>query len=144
MSRKIYLDHAATTEMLPEVVYAMEPYYIKKYGNASATYELGSEARRAIELAREQISASIHAKPSEIFFTSGGSESDNWAVKGMAGQLKKKKKHIITSKIEHHAILHSCEHLESLGYPVSYLDVTNEGLVRVDQLEQLLKTSAPS
>ncbi|MBR2046354.1 MAG: cysteine desulfurase [Agathobacter sp.] len=144
MSRKIYLDHAATTEMLPEVVYAMEPYYIKKYGNASATYELGSEARRAIELAREQISASIHAKPSEIFFTSGGSESDNWAVKGMAGQLKKKKKHIITSKIEHHAILHSCEHLESLGYPVSYLDVTNEGLVRVDQLEQLLKTSAQS
>ena len=144
MSKKIYLDHAATTEMLPEVTYAMEPYYIKKYGNASATYEFGVESRRAIELAREQIAASIHAKPTEIFFTSGGTESDNWAVKGMAGQLKKRKKHVITSKIEHHAILHSCEHLESLGYPVTYLDVSKDGLVDLKQLEQLLKAGAQS
>ena len=88
MNQKIYLDHAATTEMLPEVTYAMEPYFIKKFGNASTTYELGEDAKKAIELAREEISASIHAKPEEIYFTSGGSESDNWAVKGMAGERK--------------------------------------------------------
>lgn len=144
MSKKIYLDHAATTEMLPEVTYAMEPYYIKKYGNASATYELGVEARNAIELAREKVAASIHAKTKEIFFTSGGTESDNWAVKGMAGQQKRAKKHIITSKIEHHAILHSCEHLESLGYKVTYLDVSKDGVVNMEQLEQLLKKGAQS
>lgn len=144
MSKKIYLDHAATTEMLPEVTYAMEPYYIKKYGNASATYELGVEARNAIELAREKVAASIHAKTKEIFFTSGGTESDNWAVKGMAGQQKRAKKHVITSKIEHHAILHSCEHLESLGYKVTYLDVSKEGVVNTEQLEQLLKKGAQS
>lgn len=139
MNQRIYLDHAATTEMLPEVTYAMEPYFIKKYGNASTTYELGTEARKAIELAREQIAVSIHAKPAEIYFTSGGSESDNWAVKGMAGEKKKEEKHVITSKIEHHAILHSCEHLESLGYRVSYLDVSKEGIVDLKQLEQLLR-----
>ena len=144
MSKKIYLDHAATTEMLPEVTYAMEPYYIKKYGNASATYELGVESRNAIELAREKVAASIHAKAKEIFFTSGGTESDNWAVKGMAGQQKRAKKHIITSKIEHHAILHSCEHLESLGYKVTYLDVSKEGVVNTEQLEQLLKKGSQS
>ncbi len=144
MNQKIYLDHAATTEMLPEVTYAMEPYFIKKFGNASATYEVGEEARRAIELAREQIAASIHAKSSEIFFTSGGSESDNWAVKGMAGGRKKQAKHIITSKIEHHAILNSCEHLEHLGYKVSYLEVSKEGIVDLKQLEYLLKEGKKS
>lgn len=144
MNQKIYLDHAATTEMLPEVTYAMEPYFIKKFGNASTTYELGEESRRAIELARETVSASIHAKPEEIFFTSGGSESDNWAVKGMAGERKKERKHVITSKIEHHAILHSCEHLERLGYAVTYLDVNRDGLVDLRQLEQLLKIGRTS
>ena len=139
MSNRIYLDHAATTDMLPEVAYAMEPYLVKKYGNASATYELGAEVKRAIELAREVVSASIHAKPSEIYFTSGGTESDNWAVKGMAGERKRYAKHIITSKIEHHAILHSCEHLDELGYRVSYLDVDTEGIVKLSQLEQLIK-----
>ena len=131
MNKRIYLDHAATTDMLPEVAYAMEPYFVKKYGNASATYELGTEARRAIELAREAVSASIHARPNEIFFTSGGTESDNWAVKGMAGERKKEGCHVITSKIEHHAILHSCEHLEQLGYRVSYLDVDREGIAQI-------------
>ena len=139
MNNRIYLDHAATTDMLPEVAYAMEPYYIKKYGNASATYELGAEAKRAIELARESISASIHAKPSEIFFTSGGSEADNWAVKGMAGERKMQAKHVITSKIEHHAILHSCEHLEKLGYRVSYLSVNEDGIVKIPELERLIQ-----
>lgn len=139
MNGRIYLDHAATTDMLPEVTYAMEPYFVKKYGNASTTYELGVEAKHAIELAREQISASIHAKPNEIFFTSGGSESDNWAIKGMAGEKKKTGKHIITSKIEHHAVLHSCEHLESLGYKVTYLDVKADGIIDMKQLEDILK-----
>lgn len=141
MNNRIYLDHAATTDMLPEVVYAMEPYFVKKYGNASTTYELGKEARKAIEIAREEIASVIHAKPSEIYFTSGGSESDNWATKGIAGERKAKSKHIITSRIEHHAILHSCEHLEQLGYKVTYLDVNTDGIVDVKQLENLIEKS---
>ena len=144
MNNRIYLDHAATTDMLPEVAYAMEPYYVKKYGNASATYELGAEARNAIELARENIAASIHAKPSEIYFTSGGTESDNWAVKGMAGERKQQAKHVITTKIEHHAILHSCEHLENLGYRISYLDVDSEGIAKVSQLERFIREGEKS
>ena len=141
MNHRIYMDNAATTDMLPEVAYAMEPYFVKKYGNASTTYELGAEARRAIELAREEISASIHAKPSEIFFTSGGSESDNWAIKGMAEARKKDSRHIVTSQIEHHAILHSCQYMEAQGYPVTYLDVDKEGIVDIRQLESILKKS---
>ena len=144
MNNRIYLDNAATTDMLPEVSYAMEPYFIKRYGNASATYELGAEARRAMELAREQVAASIHAKPSEIYFTSGGTESDNWAVKGMAGARKMKAKRVITTKIEHHAILHSCEHLEGLGYRVSYLGVDDVGVADVAELETLLREGEKS
>ncbi len=141
MSNRIYLDNAATTEMLPEVTYAMEPYFIKKYGNASTTYELGVETKNAINLAREQVAASIMAKPSEIFFTSGGSESDNWAIKNTAGERKHLGKHIITSKIEHHAVLHSCKFLEDLEYKVTYLDVNREGIVDVGQLERVLRES---
>ena len=144
MNNRIYLDHAATTDMLPEVSYAMEPYFVKKYGNASATYELGKEAKDAIELAREVISASIHAKPSEIYFTSGGTESDNWALKGMAGERKMQGRHVITTQIEHHAILHSCEHLEKLGYRVSYLEVDTNGIVKLPQLEQLIRENIKS
>lgn len=144
MSHRIYFDHAATTDVLPEVSYAMEPYFIKKYGNASATYELGKEARSAIELAREEIAACIHANPSEIFFTSGGSESDNWAVKGMAGERKKAGKLIVTSAIEHHAILNSCEHLEKLGYRVRYLGVDADGMVDQEELEHLIRESKRS
>lgn len=141
MNHRIYLDHAATTDMLPEVVYAMEPYFVKKYGNASTTYELGAEAKKSLEKAREEVASVIHAKPSEIYFTSGGSESDNWAIKGIAGVLKQKSRHILTSKIEHHAILHSCEHLEELGYKVTYLDVNQSGIVDTSQLESLVKQS---
>lgn len=139
MNNRIYLDHAATTDMLPEVAYAMEPYLVKKYGNASATYELGAEAREAIERARETIAACIHAKPNEVYFTSGGTESDNWAVKGMAGERKALARRVITSKIEHHAILHSCEHLEQLGYLVTYLDVDSDGIVKVEDLEYMIR-----
>ena len=139
MNKRIYLDHAATTDMLPEVAYAMEPYFTKKYGNASATYELGAEAKRAITQAREGIAACIHAKPNEIYFTSGGSEADNWAVKGMAGEQKMQGRHVITTKIEHHAILHSCEHLETLGYRVTYLDVDKDGMVKLPELEQKIR-----
>lgn len=139
MNNRIYLDHAATTDMLPEVSYAMEPYFIKKYGNASTTYELGREARTAVEKAREQIAVCIGAKPVEILFTSGGSESDNWAVKNIAGERKHIGRHIVTSKIEHHAILHSCEYLEELDYHLTYLDVKKDGIVDLSQLEELVK-----
>lgn len=141
MNNRIYLDNAATTEMLPEVSYAMEPYFIKKYGNASTSYELGVEAKNAIELAREQVAASIGAKPSEIFFTSGGSESDNWAIKNTAGERKHQGRHIITSKIEHHAILHSCQYLEELDYKVTYLNTDRDGIVDMKQLERILRES---
>lgn len=139
MNNRIYLDNAATTEMLPEVSYAMEPYFIKKYGNASTSYELGLEARNAIELAREQVAASIMAKPNEIFFTSGGSESDNWAIKNTVGERKHQGRHIITSKIEHHAVLHSCKYLEELDYKVTYLDTDRYGIVDMSQLEKVLR-----
>lgn len=138
MNHRIYLDHAATTEMLPEVTYAMEPYFIKKYGNASTTYELGEEAKKAMEKAREEIAHCIGAQPMEIFFTSGGSESDNWAIKSIAGDRKQKGQHILTTKIEHHAVLHSCEYLEGLDYKVTYLDVDEKGIVDMAQMKRCI------
>jgi cysteine desulfurase len=139
MKKEIYLDHAATTRMWPEVKAAMEPYLSEKYGNASTSYDIGTEARAAIEHARETIAAVIDAAPDEIYFTSGGSESDNWAIKSIAGNRKDKGRHIITSGIEHHAVLNSCEYLESLGYEVTYLDVDGYGLVDMKQLEQAIR-----
>lgn len=139
MNHRIYLDHAATTEMLPEVTYAMEPYFIKKYGNASTTYELGEEAQKAMEKAREEIAACIGAHPMEIFFTSGGSESDNWAIKSIAGDRKHKGQHILTTQIEHHAVLHSCEYLEGLDYKVTYLDVDEKGIVDMAQMRRCIE-----
>lgn len=139
MNKRIYLDHAATTEMLPEVSYAMEPYFVKKFGNASTAYELGEEAKRAMEIARKEIAVCIDAKPEEIFFTSGGSEADNWAVKTIAGYRKHIGSHILTSKIEHHAILHSCEYLEKLDYKVTYLDVDKHGIVDMKQMKRLME-----
>ena len=139
MNQRIYLDNAATTEILPEVTYTMEPYFIKKYGNASTTYELGEEAKKAMEKAREEIAACIGAHPMEIFFTSGGSESDNWAIKSIAGDRKQKGQHILTTKIEHHAVLHSCEYLEDLDYKVTYLDVDDKGLVNMEQMRRCIE-----
>ena len=129
MSCKIYMDHAATTEMLPQVRKAMEPYLMEEYGNASTSYEMGRRTREALEGAREQIAMLIRAKPEEIFFTSGGSESDNWVIKNVAAEKKEKGKHVITSKIEHHAVLRSCEYLEKLGYELTYLDVDAYGVI---------------
>ncbi len=139
MKKEIYLDHAATTQMWSEVKVVMEPYLSDKYGNASTSYDIGKEAKKAMEDARGRIADAIDASPEEIYFTSGGSESDNWAIKCLAGTQKSKGKHIITSKIEHHAVLNSCEYLEKLGYEVTYLDVDNYGLVDVQRLRETIR-----
>ena len=136
MNKQIYLDHAATTDVLPEVRDAMLPYLSDDFGNASASYELGERAHLVLEEAREKIAHCIGAKPSEIYFTSGGSESDNWAIKNTAGEQKTIGKHVITSKIEHHAILHSCEYLEQLGYEVTYLGVDEQGIIDLQELQE--------
>ena len=135
----IYLDHAATTQLSEAVEEAMQPYFQDKFGNASTMYQYGEEAKEAIDHAREQIAVSLSAKKSEIYFTSGGSESDNWAVKGIAGALKARGRHIITSKIEHHAVLNSCEYLERLGYQVTYLEVDRDGMISLEELEQAIR-----
>ena len=139
MSCRIYMDHAATTEMLPEVREAMEPYLREEYGNASTSYEMGVRMHDVLEGARAKIARVIDAQPEEIFFTSGGSESDNWVIKNVAGEKKHIGKHIITTKIEHHAFLRSCQYLESLGYEVTYLDVDDYGLVRAEDVANALR-----
>ena len=139
MSCKVYMDHAATTELLPEVKNAMEPYLMDEFGNASTSYEMGKKTRQVLEESRERIAAVLDAHPEEIFFTSGGSESDNWVIKNVAGAKKKMGKHIITSKIEHHAVLRSCEYMESLGYDVTYLDVDEYGLVDIKTLRDAIR-----
>lgn len=136
--KAIYLDNAATTQMSAAVEEAMKPYMRENFGNASTTYAYGEDAKDAMERARRQIAASILAKPSEIYFTSGGSESDNWAIKGIAGGLKQKGRHIITSKIEHHAVLNSCDYLEKLGYEITYLDVDDKGMVSLEQISNAI------
>lgn len=133
------MDHAATTEMLPEVREAMEPYLRDEYGNASTSYDMGVRMHDAIEEAREKIAWVIDAQPEEIFFTSGGSESDNWVIKSVAGEKKNSGKHLITTRIEHHAVLRSCQYLESLGYEVTYLDVDDYGLVSAKEVVHALR-----
>lgn len=133
MNQMIYLDHAATTKTLPEVAKAMEPYLEIYYGNPSTIYEFGEKSRQAIEEARAVIAKSIHASPEEIFFTSGGTESDNWALKEAAQLYERthhgRKGHIITSPVEHHAVIHSCEELKRMDCGVSYLGVDEDGRV---------------
>lgn len=135
----IYLDNAATTRTAPEVAEAMWPYFAEHYGNPSSIYSLGAASKKAITQARETIAESIGAKPEEIYFTAGGSESDNWALKAAAEAYSGKGRHIITSKIEHHAILHTCEYLEKKGYEITYLDVDEDGLVRPEELESAIR-----
>lgn len=139
MDKLIYLDNAATTKVAPEVYDAMKPYFEEYFGNAASVYRFAGESRKAVEQARTDVAAFLNAKPNEIYFTGGGSESDNWALKGLAFALKDKGKHIITSTIEHHAILHTCEYLEKLGYEITYVDVDENGVLKLDELKKAIR-----
>lgn len=135
----IYLDNAATTKTAPEVVDAMLPYFSEHYGNPSSIYGLGAASKKAITDARKIIADKLGAKQEEIYFTAGGSESDNWALKAAAEAYASKGHHIITTKIEHHAILHTCEYLEKRGFEITYLDVDADGLVHPEDLEAAIR-----
>lgn len=135
MKKYIYMDNAATTPVKQEVLDEMIPFFTEKYGNPSSVYSLGSMSKRAMEDTRTKIANTIGANNREIFFTGGGSEADNWAIRGIAFANKNKGNHIITSKIEHHAILHTCEYLQKNGFDVTYLDVDEYGLVDLEQLK---------
>ncbi len=139
MKQCIYLDNAATTKTRPEVVEAMLPYFTEYYGNPSSIYEFSAEPKRAIAQARETIAKAIGAKTNEIYFTYGGTESDNWALIATAEAYQARGKHIITTKIEHHAILHTCEYLERRGFEVTYLDVDEFGVVKLEELEKAIR-----
>lgn len=140
MKRFVYADNAATTPVSQTVLSAMLPYYTEKYGNPSSLYAVGREAKKALEEARENVANHLGALPNEIFFTSGGSEADNWAIKGVAHELAKKgKKHIITSKFEHHAVLHTTEALEKEGFEVTYLEVYENGIVKPEDVEKAIR-----
>ena len=133
--RNVYLDYSATTPVKEEVLKEMIPYFTEKFGNPSSLYDKGLEAKDAVTHAREQVAALINAEPREVFFTAGGTEADNWAVFGVCDKLKEKGNHIITTKIEHHAMLHSCDFLEKQGFDVTYLDIDKDGRVDLDQLK---------
>lgn len=135
----IYLDHAATTPLKDEALAAMLPYFSERFANASSSYASARDARRAIDAARAQAASAIGAKTSEIYFTSGGSEADNWAIFGIAS-ANTEKKHLITTKIEHHAVLHACQALERRGYAVTYLDVDRQGRVSPESLERAIRS----
>lgn len=135
----IYLDNAATTLMKKGVHEKMLPYLTKQYGNPSSAYEFAKKSWEAMETARAQIASLIQADKEEIYFTSGGTESDNWAIKGVAELFKEKGRHIITTKIEHHAVINTCKYLEKNGYKISYLDVDEYGMIRLDRLRKLIQ-----
>lgn len=139
MNEIIYFDNAATTPIRPEVYDAMRPYIESCYGNPSSVYKLARESKKAIDLARKQVADAINADSGEIFFTGCGSESDNWAIKGVALALKDRGKHIITTCIEHHAILHTCEFLEENGYEVTYIPVDEYGMVSADDIKKAIR-----
>lgn len=138
MRKYIYMDNAATTPVKIEVLNEMIPYFTEKYGNPSSVYSLGSMSKRAVEDSREKIANAINANKKEIFFTGGGSEADNWAIKGIAYSNKNKGNHIITTKIEHHAVLHTCEYLGKNGFDITYLDVDEFGLIDLEQLKNAI------
>lgn len=139
MNKLIYLDNAATTQVYPEVLDAMKPFFTEYYGNPSAVYSFASEANKGVMDSRTAIAAVLNARPEEIYFTGGGSESDNWALKATAEAYKNKGNHIITTKIEHHAILHTAEWLEKNGCEVTYLDVDEDGVVKLDDLKAAIR-----
>lgn len=139
MEKKIYLDNAATTKTRPEVVEAMLPYFTELYGNPSSIYEFATQNKRGIDDARAKVAKVIGADSSEIYFTASGTEADNWALKTVVEAFAGKGNHIITSKIEHHAILHTCEYLQKKGVEVSYIDVDENGIIKLDQLEKAIR-----
>lgn len=139
MSRLIYLDNAATTRVKDEVYEAMQPYFKELYGNPSSIYRFAGESRKAIENARTVAADFLNAKPEEIYFTGGGSESDNWALKAAAFANREKGKHIITSAIEHHAVLHTCEYLEKLGFEITYVNVDEDGMIKLEELKAAVR-----
>lgn len=139
MDKFVYLDNAATTSVLPEVFEAMKPYFTEIYSNPMGIYSFASKSKDAIENSRESIAKILGAKPNEIYFTAGGSEANNWAIKGIAEGYSKKGNHIITSKIEHDAIINTCKYLEKQGFEVSYIDVDEKGVVNLQQLKAAIR-----
>ena len=139
MRKFVYLDHAATTPARPEVVEAMLPYFTEKFWNPSSVYSPAAENKQAIDQCRDLIGKTLGTEGKNIYFTAGGSESDNWALKAAAEAYETKGKHIITSKIEHHAILHTCDYLESRGFEITYIDVDENGILKLDQLEEAIR-----
>ena len=139
MDRLIYLDNAATTQVYPEVLEAMTPFFTEYYGNPSAIYTFAGKGKKAVDEARAVLASGIGAKPEEIYFTGGGSESDNWALKAAVEAYADKGKHIITTKIEHHAILHTAQYLEENGYEITYLDVDENGIVSPENLKKAIR-----
>ena len=137
--KRVYLDHSATTPLDKAVYEEMKPFFSLKFGNASSLHSFGMEAHEAVERARERVAAVLKCKTSEIFFTSGGTEADNWALKGVALANRERGKHIITSCIEHHAVLHTCKYLEKNGYDVTYLPVDRQGFVKVEDVENAIR-----
>ncbi len=139
MEKKIYLDNAATTKTRPAVVEAMLPYFTEYFGNPSSVYEFATQNKKAVDEARTIISKALNAESNEIYFTAGGTEADNWAIKATAEAYGDKGNHIITSKIEHHAILHTCEALEKKGFEVTYLDVDEDGVIKLEELKKAIR-----
>lgn len=135
----VYLDHAATTYVKPEVFEEMKPYFCEHFGNASSIYSLGRDSKKAVDEARERVAKALGAQPNEIYFTSSGSEADNWALKGIVAAHKLKGNHIITSSIEHPAVLNSCKYLEGEGFEVTYLTVDEDGMVSLEELKKAIK-----
>lgn len=136
--KNVYMDYSATTYVKPEVLEEMMPYFTQKFGNPSSFYGISRETKRAIDAAREKVAKGLNCLPDEVYFTGGGSEADNWAIKGIASAHKNKGNHIITTKIEHHAVLHTCEYLEKNGFEVTYLDVDSEGFINLDDLRNAI------
>jgi len=139
MKTNIYFDNAATTPVRKEVYNEILPYFMQYYGNASSVYNIARESKKALEKARQQVAEALNADAEEIYFTAGGSESDNFALKGVAEAMQKKGKHIITTQIEHHAILHTCEYLQQRGFEITYLPVDEYGKIRLEDLKKAIR-----
>ncbi|GKU25341.1 cysteine desulfurase NifS [Clostridium folliculivorans] len=138
MNKVVYMDYAATTYVKPEVLEEMMPYFTEKFGNPSSFYSISRDTKMAIDLGRDRVAKALGCDSNEVYFTGGGSEADNWALKGIAFAHKKKGNHIITTKIEHHAVLHACEYLEKHGFEVTYLDVDSEGFINLEDLKNAI------